>query len=55
MTRNRELDLEDLTSCDHKPEIAITNDEGTEILHWICRCGRRCPDESESPEPKEKK
>lgn len=50
MTRNRELYLEDLTDCTHEPEIPVVEDDGTEILYWICRCGRRCP---EGPKPKE--
>jgi hypothetical protein len=39
MTRNREIDCEDLFGCDHEPEIAISDDSG-EILFWRCRCGK---------------
>lgn len=40
MTRNREIDCEDLRGCDHSPEVPIINDDGI-IDHWRCRCGRR--------------
>lgn len=40
MTKNRELDLQDLTECDHKPEIPICDEDGMEILYWVCRCGK---------------
>jgi hypothetical protein len=39
MTRNREIDLRDLTECDHTPEVAVTGQDGT-ITHWLCRCGK---------------
>lgn len=54
MTRNRELDLEDLYGCDHEPEIGIS--EGTEIVAWACRCGKvknavePKPDEKQKPD-----
>lgn len=38
MTRNRELDLEDIIDCEHVPEIPIS--ENGEILYWLCRCGQ---------------
>lgn len=41
MTKNREIRLEDITHCDHSPELPISEDG--EILYWICRCGRRVP------------
>jgi hypothetical protein len=41
MTRNRELDCEDLFECDHAPEVPISKDG--EIVEWRCRCGRRVP------------
>ena len=40
MTRNSDLYLEDLLTCDHDPELAVA-DEGGSILYWLCRCGRR--------------
>lgn len=45
MTRNSDLDLDDLTECDHTPEIAVM--DGTTILWWLCRCGRRIRPEKE--------
>lgn len=41
MTRNREIRLEDLTSCDHRPELPVS-DNGV-ILYWLCRCGKEIP------------
>ena len=42
MTRNSEVRLEDITGCQHTPEIPIVDDCAGEILYWVCRCGRRC-------------
>lgn len=39
MTRNADLDCEDLRACDHSPETPVS--EGHEIVAWICRCGQR--------------
>ena len=41
MTRRSDLILEDLTGCTHEPETPVCDDAGTEILYWLCRCGRR--------------
>lgn len=41
MTRRRDLMLEDLTGCTHQPETPVCDDAGTEILYWLCRCGKR--------------
>lgn len=38
MTRNREIDCQDIFGCDHNPEIPITNGNG-DIVYWQCRCG----------------
>ena len=41
MTRNRELDCEDLFDCDHTPEVAIRDQlTGQTIIGWRCRCGK---------------
>lgn len=40
MTRNRELDCEDLRECTHQPEVAIAIDSrDPEFVIWRCRCG----------------
>jgi uncharacterized cupin superfamily protein len=40
MTRNREMDLEDLCECDHEPEVATAADSrDPESVIWRCRCG----------------
>lgn len=39
MTRNRDLDLLDLTECEHAPIIPVT--EGGVIVYWLCDCGKR--------------
>ncbi len=44
MTRNRELDCADIFECQHSPEVPIVDEnDPTEILYWVCRCGRRHP------------
>jgi hypothetical protein len=45
MTRRSDLMLEDLTGCTHESETPICDEDGSEILYWVCRCGQRCPDE----------
>ncbi len=42
MTRNSDLRLEDIFGCKHTPETPIVDDDGSQILYWVCRCGRRC-------------
>ena len=37
MTRNRDLNCEDIFGCDHSPEIPIV-DNGT-VVGYVCRCG----------------
>lgn len=39
MTRNSDLDCQDLFGCLHKPEIPIVDEQGN-IVEWRCRCGR---------------
>lgn len=39
MTRNSDLDLEDLVACDHEPETPVIDDNDN-ITGWLCRCGR---------------
>ena len=39
MTRNSDLDCEDLIGCDHEPETPIAEDGM--IIGWLCRCGQR--------------
>lgn len=39
MTRNSELNCEDLSECDHTLEIPIS--ENGEIYEWRCLCGFR--------------
>lgn len=39
MTRNSEIDCEDLFYCGHEPETPILGQDG-ETSHWLCRCGR---------------
>lgn len=50
MTRNSEIDCEDLFGCTHEPETPICDEDGTAILYWICRCGQRCPETKTSEE-----
>ena len=38
MTRNYEIDLEDLRECKHEPEEPVVSADGT-ITRWLCRCG----------------
>jgi hypothetical protein len=38
MTRNSDLDLEDLRNCKHKHPIPIVDDFGHIVL-WKCPCG----------------
>lgn len=52
MTRNRELDCEDLFGCSHEPETPVMGDGG-EIEYWVCRCGRRCKTEDVVEKPTE--
>ena len=37
MTRNREIDCDDLRNCDHSPQLPITEDG--ELAYWLCSCG----------------
>lgn len=30
---------EDIFGCDHEPETPVI--ENGEIVHWLCRCGRK--------------
>ena len=47
MTRNSELDLVDLRSCQHEAQTPVVDDDGT-VLHWLCPCGRKVdPPDSE--------
>lgn len=39
MTRNSEINCEDLFGCDHEAEVPIY--VGGEIDHWRCRCGEK--------------
>lgn len=40
MTRNREMDLEDLLECDHEAEVLISLDSNDPTYGvWRCRCG----------------
>jgi hypothetical protein len=39
MTRNREIDCEDLLGCDHALAIPISQDG--EIVMWRCVCGEK--------------
>jgi hypothetical protein len=39
MTRNRELDCEDLFECAHEAETAVSDLAGN-IIAWTCRCGK---------------
>ncbi len=48
MTRNRELDCEDLFGCAHEAETPVVDDG--EIVYWLCRCGRKV--ELDTPEPR---
>jgi len=41
MTRNSDIRLEDITGCDHTPELPIVDDGA--IVGWLCRCGREHP------------
>jgi hypothetical protein len=27
--------------CQHEPEMPVVEEDGTEILYWLCRCGQR--------------
>lgn len=42
MTRRSDLMCEDIFGCTHEPETPVIEDDGNEILYWVCRCGRRC-------------
>ncbi len=48
MTRNADLDCEDLFNCTHEPETPILGADG-EISHWVCRCGQKVETPSEPP------
>ena len=50
--RRSEMMLEDLVGCMHEPETPVCDDDGTEILYWICRCGQRCPETKSTSEMK---
>ena len=52
MTRNNEIDLQDLIECDHALEIPVT--EGVDIVYWMCRCGKKKIDASEVEEERAK-
>jgi len=53
MTRNCDVwDLEDLMGCQHEPETPIVEEDGTEILYWLCRCGRRVKPREKAQEQK---
>jgi len=39
MTRRSDLMCEDLFGCTHEPEIPVSQDG--EIIHWLCRCGKK--------------
>lgn len=41
MTRRSDMMLEDLAGCTHEPETPVVEEDGQEILYWLCRCGRR--------------
>ena len=51
MTRYSDLMCRDLFGCTHEPETPVV--EGGEILHWLCRCGKRAtwPDEDDEKDP----
>jgi hypothetical protein len=51
MTRNSDIDCEDIFGCTHEPETPILAEDGEEIDHWVCRCGRRVPAPKPAPEP----
>lgn len=42
MTRNADLDIEDLRACDHQPETPVIDDDDN-VIGWLCRCGRPVP------------
>lgn len=48
MTRNRELDLEDLYECDHTPSVPIVDDYTGEIEYWVCNCGKQVPERQDN-------
>lgn len=53
MTRRSDMMLEDITGCDHEPETPVIEEDGTEIIYWLCRCGRRhYPKDQPTEEPK---
>lgn len=39
MSRNHELELEDMRECTHEPETAVG--DSVDALQWFCRCGHR--------------
>ena len=43
MTRNRELDLEDLRDCDHQPQFILLAEDDETVLGWLCACGQKVP------------
>ena len=47
MTRNRELDLQDIVDCTHEPELPVT--ENGSIIGYACRCGRYTPINGSTP------
>lgn len=47
MTRRRDLICEDIFGCTHEPETPVS--DGGEILYWMCRCGRRVPENAQRP------
>ncbi len=52
MTRNSDLDCDDLFGCDHEPETPLS--DGGVIYAWVCRCGsyQRGADVNGKPEPR---
>lgn len=51
MTRNRELDLQDIVDCAHEPELPVT--ENGAIIGYACRCGRYTPINGNTPDVEE--
>jgi len=39
VTRNYEIDLEDLQECEHAPEEPVVSSDGV-VTRWLCRCGQ---------------
>jgi hypothetical protein len=55
MTRNSEINGEDILGCTHEPETPVMTADGMAIDYWLCRCGRRHRVRAEPAPPEREK